>query len=255
MKLANKIAVVTGACGGLGLAFSQALLTEGATVVLTDLTKKSFDAAERLLAGYPANYCFLELDVTRREQAENVMAEVYDRYGKLDVLVNVAGGSLFTPKTLEKIGEGDWDTVIDVNLKGTFLCCQSAVKYMAQNGYGRIVNVSSIGGRTASSVTGVPYAAAKGGVISLSRRLAAEVGSKGINVNVVAPGTILSGQRMRDLWNELSGRQQEEVLAAIPLGRLSSAEEQARVVVFLASDDAAYITGAVVDVNGGRFMG
>lgn len=255
MKLANRIVVVTGACGGLGLAFSQALLAEGATVVLTDLSKKNFTAVERQLAGYPDNYCFFELNVTRREQVEEVMAEVYDRYGRIDILVNVAGGSLFTPKVLDKISEDDWDTVVDVNLKGTFLCCQSAVKYMAKNSYGRIVNVSSIGGRTASIVTGVPYAAAKGGVISLSRRLAAEVGHKGINVNVVAPGTILSGQRMIDLWNELSGQQQEEVLSTIPLGRLSSAEEQARVVVFLASDDAAYITGAVVDVNGGRFMG
>jgi NAD(P)-dependent dehydrogenase (short-subunit alcohol dehydrogenase family) len=255
MKLLNRITVITGACGGLGLSFAKAILAEGAMVVLTDVAEEGFANTVGQLADGPGNYCFYPLDVTRRQQVEKVMTEVYGRYGRIDVLVNAAGGSLFTPKKLEEIGEEDWDKVVDVNLKGTFLCCQAAVKYMARNGYGRIVNVSSIGGRTASIVTGVPYAAAKGGVISLSRRLAAEVGPLGINVNVIAPGTVLSGRRMVDLWNELTEKQQREVLTAIPLGRLSSTEEQAKAVVFLASDDAAYLTGAVIDVNGGRFMG
>ena len=145
--------------------------------------------------------------------------------------------------------------MLDVNLKGTFFCSQAVIPYMKQNSYGRIINLSSIGGRTASIVTGCPYAASKGGIVSLTRRMAAEVGKYGITVNAIAPGTVLSGERMINLWNELNDEQQGDILRSIPLGRLSSAEEQANVVTFLASDDASYITGVVVDINGGRFMG
>lgn len=254
MKHKNKVAVITGAAGGLGLEFSQELLQEGATVVLTDYSRQLLDKAALVLAGYQERFLLRILDVTDGEQVREVMKEVFDVYDRLDILINVAGGSLFTPKELADITERDWNIVLDVNLKGTFFCCQAAVPYMAKNRYGRIINLSSIGGRTASIVTGVAYAAAKGGVNSLTRRLALEVGRHGITVNAIAPGTILSGQRMIDLWNELDEKQQQEILAAIPLGRLSTPTEQAKVISFLASDDAAYITGAVVDVNGGRLM-
>lgn len=210
-------------------------------------------AAEEL-SQYDGQYMLQELDVTKLSEVRKVMKNVFDQYGRIDILVNLAGGSLFTPKVLNEIEEEHWNTVLDVNLKGTFFCCQSVVEYMAMNKYGRIVNMSSIGGRTASPVTGVPYAAAKGGVIALTRRLALEVGKLSITVNAIAPGTVLSGQRMIDLWNELSEGQKDDILSSIPLGRLSTAEEQARAIVFLVSDDAAYITGIVLDVNGGRLM-
>lgn len=254
MKLQDRVAVVTGAGGGLGLAFCQAMLAEGAMVAMTDVSQAVLEKASQQLTGDADRIMLLELDVTNGKQVSDVMRRVYERYGKIDIMLNVAGGSLFTPKNLEEIKEEHWDLVLDVNLKGTFMCCQAAVPYMAKNGYGRIINTSSIGGRTASIVTGVPYAAAKGGVISLTRRLALEVGKQGITVNAIAPGTILSGQRMIDLWNQLDEKQKNETLSSIPLGRLSTAEEQANVVVFLASEDSAYITGAVIDINGGRLM-
>ena len=254
MKLENRVAIVTGAGGGLGLVCSRELLSEGATVVLTDANQTILDKAGKELSIYDGRYMLQEMDVTNGDNVRAVMKAVFERYGRIDILVNIAGGSLFTPKKLDEIKEDDWDKVIDVNLKGTFLCCQAVVDYMAKNNYGRIINTSSIGGRTASIVTGVPYAAAKGGVIALTRRLALEVGKHSITVNAIAPGTVLSGQRMIDLWNELSNAQKEDILSAIPLGRLSTAEEQARGIVFLASEDASYMTGAVLDVNGGRLM-
>lgn len=254
MKLTDKVAFITGGGGGLGLVFSKSLLAEGAKLVITDINEKILENAAEELKEYKERFSTEILDVTSYAQVNEVMEKAYRKYGRLDILVNVAGGSLFTPKKLEEIEEKHWDKVMDVNLKGTFFCCQAAVKYMAQNNYGKIINTSSIGGRTASIVTGIPYASAKGGVISLTRRLALEVGKYGINVNAIAPGTILSGERMINLWNELSEEQKNETLSSIPLGRLSTAEEQANVVIFLASDDSSYIQGAVIDINGGRLM-
>ena len=254
MKLAEKIAFITGGGGGLGLVFAKALLSEGAKLMITDIDEILLEKAVKELKDFAGRFSTAVLDVTSSAQVNEVIKKTYEQYGRLDILVNVAGGSLSTPKNLDEITEEYWNKVLDVNLKGTFFCCQAAVKYMAKHNYGKIINVSSIGGRTASIVTGVPYAAAKGGVISLTRRLALEVGRYGINVNAIAPGTILSGERMIKLWNELSEQQKSDILLSIPLGRLSTADEQARVLVFLASDDSSYIHGAVIDVNGGRLM-
>ncbi len=175
--------------------------------------------------------------------------------GGLDVLVNLAGGSLGTPRDLPDIGPEDYDRVLDVNLRGTFLCCQAAVPLLAPSGRGTIVNVSSIAARGTTPVTGVPYAAAKAGVLGLTRRLAREVGPLGIRVNAVAPGLFLSGPRLEGMWAGLSERERAEVLDAIPLRRLPGLAEAAAPILFLASDEASYVTGAVLDVNGGRYMG
>ena len=254
MNLRDKVAVVTGGGGGLGCAFATALAAEGARIALTDIDPRLLSSAKERLRAIGAECKEYELDVTDAGQVLRTMELVNADFGKIDILVNVAGGSLFTPKSLEEITPEHWDKVLDVNLKGTFFCCQAVARYMKRRRYGKIINVSSIGGRTASVVTGVAYAAAKAGVLGLTRRLALELGPYQINVNAIAPGTVLSGRRMIDLWNELTSAQQEEILKSIPLGRLSSAEEQAAVVVFLASDDARYITGATIDVNGGRLM-
>ena len=255
-KLTDKVAVLTGAAGGLGLCFVEDFLNAGATVVLTDIVQQTMEQAQEYLGDkYAGRFKIYPLDVTKVEAIRKLMQQVYQEFGRIDILVNVAGGSLFTPKSIEDIQEEHWHKVLDVNLKGTFFCSQAVIPYMKQHNYGRIINLSSIGGRTASVVTGCPYAAAKGGVISLTRRMAAEIGKYGITVNAIAPGTILSGERMINLWNELNEEQKDDILRSIPLGRLSTAQEQATVVTFLASDEAAYITGSVIDINGGRFMG
>lgn len=253
--LKGKVAILTGACGGLGLSFSEALLSEGAQVVLTDVSEAMMKSAEEKLAKlYPDQYKICKMNVASLNSIQDCMKKINDEYGHIDILVNVAGGSLYTPKELDKITENDWQKVLDINLKGTFFCCQTVVPYMKAHGGGKIINTSSIGGRTASLVTGCAYAAAKGGVIALTRRLALEVGPYNINVNAIAPGTILSGDRMIELWNELSEEQKKANLSSIPLGRLSTAEEQASVIVFLASDMSSFMTGTVIDVNGGRLM-
>lgn len=255
-KLENKVAVLTGAAGGLGLSFAEDFLNAGAQVVLTDVVQQTMDNAQAHLQGkYKGRFKICHLDVTNVTAIRTLMQQLHKEFGRIDILVNVAGGSLFTPKNIEDIQEAHWQKVLDVNLKGTFFCSQAVIPHMKANDYGRIINLSSIGGRTASVVTGCPYAASKGGVISLTRRMAAEVGKFGITVNAIAPGTVLSGKRMLNLWDELNAEQKGDILRSIPLGRLSSAEEQASVVTFLASDEATYITGAVIDINGGRFMG
>lgn len=253
MLLKNRVAIITGAGGGLGLVFAKKLAAEGAKVVLTDISIESLKNAVDDLKTV-IEFSTMVLDVTSKEQVCNVFEKVYNKYGHIDILVNNAGGSLFTPKQLDQIEETHWDQVLDVNLKGAFLCSQAVMPFMEAKNYGKIINVSSIGGRTASIVTGVAYAAAKGGIISFTRRLAKEVGNKGINVNTIAPGTVLSGKRMIDTWESMTEVERVDVLRSIPLGRLSTAEEQANVVLFLASELSSYITGSVIDVNGGRFM-
>ena len=254
MLLKDQVAFITGAGGGFGRVFAKALAREGAKLVLTDITMEALADVEKQMEEAQAECASFALDVTNKVQVKETMAKAVEQYGKIDILLNNAGSSLFTPKKLEDIEEKHWDLVLNVNLKGTFLCCQAAVPYMIEKKRGKIINLSSVAGRTASLVTGVAYAAAKGGVISFTRRLAKEVGCYGINVNAIAPGTVMSCQRIIDLWNEQTQAQKDEVMNSIPLGRLSSPEEQASVVVFLASEMSSYLTGTVIDVNGGRLM-
>lgn len=254
MLLQDKTVIITGAGGGLGTTFAKTLSSEGATIILTDISDKALENSVNEMEKIGAKYDKYVMNVTDKDAIRDTMAKVKDKYKSIDVLVNNAGGSLFTPKKLEEIEEKHWDLVLNVNLKGTFLCSQAVAPFMIEQKSGRIINLSSIGGRTPSLVTGVAYAAAKGGIISFTRRLAKEIGEYNITVNAIAPGTVLSGQRMIDSWNIMTDVERDDILRSIPLGRLSTAEEQAKVVLFLASDLASYITGAVIDINGGRLM-
>jgi NAD(P)-dependent dehydrogenase (short-subunit alcohol dehydrogenase family) len=253
--LTGQVALVTGAAGGLGWAFCRALAAAGADLALVDLHEDGLAAVAAEVQERGRRAVTLVIDVSQAAAVKAGVTQAALELGGIDILVNSAGGSLYTPKAVEAITEADWDRVLGVNLKGAFLCCQAVLPFMRGRGGGRIINISSIGGRTASPVTGVAYAAAKAGLIGLTRRLAKEVGPDGITVNAIAPGTVLSGERMIHLWAELSPEEQGRILAEVPLGRLSTPEEQAAVLLFLASPAARYITGAVIDVNGGRFMG
>jgi NAD(P)-dependent dehydrogenase (short-subunit alcohol dehydrogenase family) len=254
VKLKGSVACITGSARGLGLAMAEDMAKEGAVVIINDMDEASVQSAVESLTckGFEA-YGFIA-DVADKKQVVQMIEEIVKTYDRIDILVNNAGGSLRTPKKLEEIEEDHWDLVLNVNLKGTFLCSQAAVAHMKRLGGGKIINVASIGGRTASIVTGVAYAAAKGGIISFTRRLAKEVGPHNIQVNAIAPGLVISGERMQQTWDQMNAEEQTSVLDDIPLRKLSSLEDQAKVVTFLASSDSNYMTGTVLDVNGGRFM-
>lgn len=249
-RFADRVVVVTGGSGGIGRAVCEGFAAEGAAVAVVDLDQGTCDATAAGLRGGGRSRGYA-VDVRDRDAVASLMKQVRDELGGLDVLVTLAGGSLGTPRALEEIEPDDVDLVVDVNVKGTFYCAQAAVAQMGEGG--AVVTVSSIGGRQPSPVTGVPYAAAKAAVLGLTRRLAREVGPRGIRVNAVAPGLFLTG-RLQAMYDEMPTAEREEVLAAIPLSRFPELREIVDPTLFLASTEASYVTGVVLDVNGGRFM-
>lgn len=249
-RFADRVVVVTGGSGGIGRAVCEGFAAEGAAVAVVDLDQGACDATAAGLRGGGRARGYA-VDVRDRDAVASLMKQVRDELGGLDVLVTLAGGSLGTPRALEEIEPDDVDLVVDVNVKGTFYCAQAAVAQMGQGG--AVVTVSSIGGRQPSPVTGVPYAASKAAVLGLTRRLAREVGPRGIRVNAVAPGLFLTG-RLQAMYDEMPAAEREEVLAAIPLSRFPELREIVDPTLFLASPEASYVTGVVLDVNGGRFM-
>lgn len=251
MRFSGKAALVTGGGGGLGLAIAEALGREGASVTILDANPSAVDAGLQALAGLTARGDVVDVrdGVAVRAAVDSAAADV----GHLDILIAAAGGSLGTPRDLEEISAEDLDLVIDVNIKGTYHAAAAVVPHMRAAGGGSIVTFSSIGGRSTSPVTGIPYAAAKAGILGLTRRLAREVGPDNIRVNAIAPGLFLTG-RLQGMFDAMSEHDRTEVLDSIPLRRMPEISECVDPVLFLASDQSSYITGAVLDVNGGRFM-
>jgi 3-oxoacyl-[acyl-carrier protein] reductase len=250
-------AVVTGGSGGIGTAVCQGLAAEGATVVVLDVASEPVDALVAQLRGAGHAADGHVVDVRDGVAVARTMAAVHEAHGGPHLVVTLAGGSLGTPKDLDAIGPGDLDLVVDVNVKGTFLVCQAAAPYLraaaAAGEQAAIVTTSSIGGRQPSPVTGVPYAASKAAVVGLTKRLARELGPDGVRVNAVAPGLFLTG-RLQGMYDAMPDAERAEVLDAIALGRFPELREIVDPVLFLLSAESSYITGVVLDVNGGRFM-
>jgi len=254
VRLRDKVVFVTGASGGLGGHFCRAFLREGAKVVGTDITEKMVSAGLAELKA-PDSTLSAVVDVCQRSTIEAAVAQAVKRFGRLDILVNVAGGALHTPHKFQEIDDASWDKVVDVNLKGSFLCCQVVVEqFRKQGGGGRIVNVGALAGRWLGSLVGCHYTAAKAGAIGLTRHLAHELGPEGIYVNAIAPTITLASQRTVDLWKARPEEYKSKVLSEIPLRRLSAPEEVAAGVIFLCSDEARHLTGVTLDNNGGRFF-
>lgn len=243
MKLHNKTAVITGGARGIGRAIAEEFVREGARVVILDLNKGNFDAAVAELKVNNGDACGFILDVTDSAAVEAVFTKVVEDLGGIDILVNNAG--ITADAQLYKMTEEQWDKVIAVNLKGVFNCSREAIKIMREKQVGTIINISSVVGLY-GNFGQVNYAATKSGVIGMTKSMAKEVGRKNITVNAICPGFIET---------EMTAQMPEKVLTMMqekaPLNRLGKPADIARACVFLASEDASFITGAVLSVDGG----
>jgi 3-oxoacyl-[acyl-carrier protein] reductase len=246
-NLQGRIALVTGASQGIGRACALELAKAGATVALAarNETKLAAVAAEIEAAGGQA--AAFALDVASEESIKAGAKAVIARFGKVEILVNNAG--ITRDGLMLRMKKADWDDVLSTNLTGTFLLTQAVLGSMVKSRWGRIINISSVVGRTGQAGQ-VNYAASKAGLLGLTRSIAREVGSRGITANAIAPGFIET-----PMTAVLDEKLNASMLAQIPLGRMGTDKDIAQAVSFLASDAAAYITGHVLDVNGGMFMG
>jgi NAD(P)-dependent dehydrogenase (short-subunit alcohol dehydrogenase family) len=249
-ELKDKIALVTGARQGMGKSHALALARQGAKVVVTDINQDECQRVVDEIKAMGGEAVAFKMDVSNKTDIDAVFDEVVKQFGRLDILVNNAG--IFAPKAALELTEEDWDKTIDINLKGEFFCAQRAAKEMAKNKWGRIVNIASIasGGVGVGFAGGAHYTASKGGIIGMTETLAIELAPLGINVNAIAPGAI-DTPMMREPGQEIDKETQDMINTGVPLKRVGRAEEVSAVVVFLASEEASYITGSTVYVDGG----
>lgn len=247
-NLKGKVALVTGARRGMGRSHAKLLAEQGATVIITDVNKKECGSVvkEIIASGGKAD-CY-KLDVTNIKEIDNVIKQIIKQYNKLDILINNAG--IYQSKPALQITEKDWDRTIDINLKGQFFCAQRAAKEMAKNKWGRIINITSVAsGQVGVGIAGGShYTASKGGVIGMTESLAIEFADLGITVNAIAPGAIDTPMIQAA---KLSKEALDTMLAGVPLKRIGKSKEVSAAVVFLASEEASYITGATFHVDGG----
>lgn len=249
MRLEGKVALVTGAgkdSRGIGHGIAIALAREGADVAVASQTLANALRVSDAIQQLGRRALAIEMDVSREDSVEAGIAEVLNTFGRIDILVNNAG--ITRDALLVRMREEDWDAVLDVNLKGAFLCCRSVAKTMMKQRSGCIINITSIMGLTGNAGQ-ANYASAKAGLIGLTRSLARELGARNIRVNAVAPGWIETA-----MTDALPDQQRESIQKQIPLGRLGRAEDVAGAVVFLCSEEASYITGQVLTVDGGLVM-
>ncbi len=247
LSLEGRSALVTGGSRGIGRAITEALVEAGARVAFTyRSSKEEAEALRDRLNADGREVLAIQSDASDVSAAQEVVDEVIAAWGGIDVLVNNAG--ITRDNLMLRMGEEDWDAVIDTNLKSVFNYCKAVYRPMMRKRSGRIINLSSVVG-IAGNAGQVNYSASKAGIIGLSKSLAKELGSRGVTVNVVAPGYVDT-----DMTTRLPEATREAILSAIPLGRTATSEEVARVVVFLASDAASYITGHVLHVDGGMAM-
>jgi NAD(P)-dependent dehydrogenase (short-subunit alcohol dehydrogenase family) len=250
MRFKDKIALITAAASGIGRATAEIMAREGATVICVDNHPERLDAAIKALGDRASGRLCDALD---QAQVDAVIHGITNDFGHVDILVNAVGGSTIISKpsaTVEEHSLDDWQRVIKFNLDGTFLFTHAVVPVMKRQKSGKIVNLASIAGRGTSAVSGSAYAAAKGGIIAFTRKLSFELGPFGININAIAPSLTLT-ERIRPHWNQRSPEAQASQLNATPLRRVAEASDQAKVICFLASSDADFVTGLTIDVTGG----
>jgi NAD(P)-dependent dehydrogenase (short-subunit alcohol dehydrogenase family) len=253
MRFKNKVALITAAASGIGRATAEIIGREGGMVIAIDNNAERLDATVNAILdaggaaqGYPA-------DALDEGQVNGIVADVAARFGHIDVLVNAVGGSTIIADpaaTTETLSLADWQALLHFNLTGTFLFIHAVIPVMRGQGGGKIVNLASIAGRGLSEASSSAYAAAKGGIIALTKKLSIELGPYGINVNAIAPATTLT-ERIRPRWEQRPPEARARDVERTPLRRMGAAADQAKVICFLASSDADFVTGLTIDVTGG----
>jgi len=246
--LKDKVAIVTGASGGLGAGIALGLAREGAkvAVVVNSNLEGGQKVVDQIQAEGLAEPLLLKAQVRSKEEVDAMVQAVVEKWGTVHVLMNNAG--VTSPDRLSTIGEGEWDRVMGTNMKGSLFCAQAVIPYMKAQGWGRIINMGSLTGKNGGFISGGVYIASKGAIHSFTYALAKELAPFGITVNAVAPGPIDT-----EMIRKMPKDKVENMLNFIPLHRVGKPEEVAGAVAFLASESAAFITGEILDINGGAY--
>lgn len=248
MKLNNKIAIVTGASRGIGKSIALEMAKEGAKVIVNynNNKEKALEVVEAI-KNNGGTAVAIKADISKRYEVRKMIEITIERFGDIHILVNNAG--ILQQKPFETITDEEWDKIFEVNMKGTFICSQECIPYMIKNNFGRIINISSIGGQWGGNLA-VHYSATKAGIISLTRSLARIYSKDGINTNCIAPGLVLTEMSAMEMGTE-EGKQK---LKNIPINRPATPEEIGTIAVFLASKDGSYVTGQTLNANGGMLF-
>jgi NAD(P)-dependent dehydrogenase (short-subunit alcohol dehydrogenase family) len=247
LRLKNKIAIITGGAQGIGKSVALSFAKEGASIAICDINEKEGKNVIKAIKRKKRDAIFIKCDVSNEEDVNNAVKSTLEYFKKIDILVNNAG--VMNTNPIEKLNLEDWDKTMAVNLRGTFLFSKAVLPFMKKRKYGKIINISSLAGRTGGIMVGVDYSASKGGILAFTKALARELAPYNINVNAICPGTTKT-----EMIKKFSPRQIQELRNKIPLGRLGEPEDVALCALFLASDESNYITGATIDVNGGLLM-
>ena len=245
-RLEGKVAVITGAARGIGFSIAEMLSEHGATSVIIDIDQEAVNSAIQQIDDLGNRAIGFTVDVTNSEEISSIFKEIHKEFGKIDILINNAG--ITKDGLLMKMKESDWDAVININLKGTFICTQKVSRYMLKSRSGVIINMASVIGLIGNAGQ-ANYAASKGGIIAFTKSSAKEFASRNIRVNAIAPGFIKT-----EMTDKLPQEVIDNYLAAIPLSRMGTVKDVANLCIFLASDEAGYITGQTIQVDGGLIM-